>query len=683
MNKQVFLRATLVLALVFGFLPQLLAQTDRDVKSKQTDLKREYNDASEKNQIIKSAAEDKPRATTGRTRSSATTGYDYTQVKGYALRQFYERLDKVFARANDLGMFEEEYRVDGTFAVAGRVGNGNAQIRKVEVYYVEASPEEQEQYNIDPFQIIEVYIEKLENLPPEEKGESGEDDGLNPFGGFGSMTEQQAKGFSLAGSELNSVLQLADASLYDDILGQRSQSKNISLPERGSWMPGKVGPFIVMTQRELETTTSRFKDFWNMRDTLQTANIPPQFEASGPLYSGSIPVFYPEIKKLRIRNTENGKSLKITSVTFVGENADQWEVRTKFPKVLAGKGEDNDKVDIEFEYIGNSNYETAGQMQIDAKESSSFQVVEILANPGKYPSDFLTLDASLDRVELRSPALSGFAPNWKLAYTIGNDEIGLPRWSTGISTLSVGFKNQMSVGIVLPMNMLAADLPSPLAFKNNLMSSPPGYNLTFDFTFGFPFSLGGSLTVINDFSSTEAYKHLKVMNVSFDETVDLKDYRNDFFHISSIAQVFYPIMFTDNAINPNIAFRLNIGGAYMQVMRDHLVVPGDVGLGNGKEGRDFQTEDIGKMMTLGKEKDIVDVYIRMSFINLRSSSKYGMGIQYTGGRMMADAFLELTDWLRVDAKYSFLLRAQEIWETENSYFLITPRLRIGLPSIFN
>jgi hypothetical protein len=366
---------------------------------------------------------------------------------------------------------------------------------------------------------------------------------------------------------------------------------------------------------------------------------------------------------------------------FVGDNADQWEVRTKLPKVLAGKGETNDKEDIEFAYIGGSSYETLGQLRIDAKDANTNQIVEIVANPGMFPADFLTLDASLDRIELRSPARSGFAPNWKLAYTIGNDEIGLPRWSTGISTLSVGYKNQMSVGIVLPMNMLAADLPSPLAFKKNLLSSPTGYNVAFDFTFGFPFSLGGNLTVINDYSSTEAYKHLKVMHPSFDPLVDLKDYTNDFFHISSIAQVYYPIMFKDNAVNPNVAFRLNLGGAYVQVMRDHLVSAADIGV--GKEGRLFKTEEIGKMVTLGKEKDIVDVYIRMSFINLSASSKYGMGIQYTGGRMMADAFLELTEWLRVDAKYSFLLREQEIWETESSYFLITPRLRIGLPSIFN
>jgi hypothetical protein len=682
MSKPFLLRAFLVVALVVGLLPQLFAQTDREVKSKQSDLKREYNEAAEKNQIIKSAAQDKPRATTGRRRSSASTGYDYTQVKGYALRQFYERIDKVFARANDLGLFEEEYREDGTFSVPGRQGKGSAQMRKVEVYYVESTPEEQEQYDVEPFQIIEVYVEKLETLPPEETTTESEEGSLG-IGFDASASEPVAKGFSLSGADLASVLQLVDEPLYDDVLAKRSQSSSIELPERGSWMPGKVGPFIVMSQRELETTTSRFKDFWNTRDTLVSAKIPPQFEAAGPFYTGSIPMFYPENTKVRVRNPEKERQLKITSATFIGDNADQWEVKTKLPKVLAGKGETDDKTDIEFSYIGGSSYEVLGQLLIDAKEANVQQTVEVVANPGMYPADFLTIDASLDRLELRSPARSGFAPNWKLAYTIGNDEIGLPRWSSGISSLSIGYKNQMSVGVVMPFNMIAPDLPSPLAYEKNLLSSSGGYNVAFDFTFGFPFSLGGNLTVINDFDGQKAYQHLEVMDdFVFDPSSDIKDYTNDFFHYSTIAQVYYPIMFKDRAVNPTTAFRLNLGGAYVQVKRNHLVSEMDP-FGPGKEGRAFKTEDIGKMVTLGKEQDFVDVYIRMSFINMSSSNRYGMGIQYFSGRMMADAFLELTDWLRVEAKYSFLLRDREIWETESSYFLITPRLRIGLPSIFN
>ncbi|MBN1447155.1 MAG: hypothetical protein JXA28_04435, partial [Bacteroidetes bacterium] len=63
MSKQFILRAFLIVALVAFLVPQLAAQTDREVKGKQGDLKEEYNAAQEKNLIIKSAAEDKPRAT--------------------------------------------------------------------------------------------------------------------------------------------------------------------------------------------------------------------------------------------------------------------------------------------------------------------------------------------------------------------------------------------------------------------------------------------------------------------------------------------------------------------------------------------------------------------------------------------------------------------------------------------
>jgi hypothetical protein len=67
---------------------------------------------------------------------------------------------------------------------------------------------------------------------------------------------------------------------------------------------------------------------------------------------------------------------------------------------------------------------------------------------------------------------------------------------------------------------------------------------------------------------------------------------------------------------------------------------------------------------------------------MSAKNTYGIGLQYFGGRMMTDAFLELTNWLRVEMKYSFLLREKELYETENSYFMISPRFRFGLPSIF-
>lgn len=679
MMQSISLRAFLLVLLAVFMTPALFAQSDRDVKDKQQDLKKEYNEAQEKNQIIKSAADDKPRPTTGRQRRSYSTGYDYTQVKGFELKQFHERIDEMFDKANQLGLFEEEYRKDGTFDVAGRKGLGSAQVRAVEVYYAEATPEEQEENDLEPFHILEIRVQKLETLPPEEMGDEGEDESALMFGG--GSGEPVAKAFSLSGADLWTLIQLTDEGLYDDILTKRNQSQSIPLPA-DLFLPDKVGPFIVMTERELETSASRFRDFWNSKDTLSSAVVVPQADAAGPLYTATVPVFYPEQDRISIRNSERDKQLKITNVTFVGENAADWVVKSKFPKVLQPKGQTDDKSNVEFEYVGGSAYEVRGQLFVEAQEANLTQTIDVYANPGRYPADVVTLDLSPDKLELRSPARSSFAPNWKLSYAIGSEVAGLPRWTSGVSSLSIGYKNEASVGIVLPMNMTTPGFPAPLGYDKGLLSSSEGYDARFDFTFGFPFSLGGYFMTTSDFGGEEAYQHLMTIKDRPEPGAEVEDFYDDFFHIGTLSQLYYPIMFKDRSTNPNMTFRLEIGGAFMRIMRDHLVNEEDIAAG-GKGTMAFQPQDLGTMYTLERYKDYVDIYLRMGFINLNAKNRYGMGIQYFSGRMMADAFLELTSWLRVEAKYSFLLRDREVWENETTYFLISPRIRLGLPSLFN
>lgn len=653
---------------------RLSAQQDQEVRNKQSELKLEFNDAQEKNQIIRTAAQDKPRPTTGRRRGTATTGYDYTQVKGYTLRSMDTRLDQIFAKAGDLGFFDEKYQADGTFQVAGRKGVGSAQIRKIEVYYVEATPEEQQNLDANPFEIIEVRVEKLETLPPQEATE-GEGEDMSLGLGTGAI-ENVAKAYSLSGNDLRTLLHLSDESLYDDILARRSQEQPIALPA-DLFLPDKRGPFLVQTNRDLETTAGRFADFWNPRDTLATIILPQTTAASGPLSDRAIPVFYPDESKIRLKNP-NKEALKISDATFVGENAPDFVLRSKLPLMLDPKGGQNDKFDLQYEYIGQSPYEARATLMVEAREAKLTQGFDIIANPGRFPADIVVIDASLDKIELRSPSRSSFAADWKLSYVMGSDEISMPRWASGISSLNLGYKHEMSIGVVLPMNMSTDGLPAPLAFQNRLLNSPMGYNVNFDFTFGFPFSLGGNLVVANKFDGQDAYEHLVTIR-DYPVLPGQPDYNNDFFHISTIAQVYYPIMFKDRPENPSVAFRINIGGAFMQIQRDHVVQPGET----EKLSARFTEKEVGKMVTLERHKDIVDIYFRIAFINLAAKNNYGLGIQYFAGRMMADAWLELTDWFRVEAKYSFLLRDRYIWESESNYFLITPRFRFGLPSIFN
>jgi hypothetical protein len=676
MTYNIVVRSLLILALVAFTGVSVVAQQDREVTNKQLDLKKEFNEAKEKQNIIHDAAIDKPRPSSGRRRGSQTTGYDYTQVKGYQLRALYTRMDQLFQNASDLELFDDTYHKDGTFNVAGRTGLANAQLTRIEVYFVEATPEEVEIYGVEPFDIIEIRVIKNEQLPPEDSG--GDEEESGGFGGFGgSAGELITKSYTLAGTDLWAVIDITDMALYDDVLARRSQEQSIPLPA-GSFEKVVRGPFVVMTPSQLETATSRFNDFWNHRDTMTVAMIPVLSDAAGPFSTTEVPLLFPEVTKIRVRNP-NKEPLKISSAYFVGENASDFNITTKTPLQLAGRGSMDDKEDIAFEYVGESPYETKGELFIEAAEARLSQGVEVIANPGLFPADLVVFDFSLDQIELRSPALSSFAPDWKLSYRIGNPEANLPGWSSSTSTLGVGYKHEMFVGIVMPFNVYTGDLPDPLAYKRNLLSSPMGYNVTFDFTFGFPFSLAGNLTVLNKFDGDDAYEGLRVIKDYTPERENDPNYTNDFFHINTIAQVYYPIMFKDRKNSPNMAFRLDLGGGYMRIERAHLVQPFEI----EKEGYTFRPEDEGKMFTLGKHKEYFDVYFRLSFINLRAKNNYGIGLQYFSGGMMADAWLELTDWFRVEVKSSFLLRDREVWEQDANYFMVTPRFRFGLPSIFN
>jgi hypothetical protein len=669
----------LIVLFVLTGSARVAAQTDRDLKQKQSELKGEYGQAQEKNQIVKSAALDKSKARSSRGSKGGATGYNYTQIKGFQLDKtaFEDRIDKLFNKAGEVGAFEDVYRVNGTFSVPGKKNLGNASMQRVEVYYVEATPEEQETLNVNPYDVIEIRVIKQEQPPAAESTEGGgEETDLMFLGGGGGETE--TKSFTLAGEELWNVIRAADESLYDDILTRRKQDPKLDFSP--GFLYEKRGPFIVMLPTDLETSTSRFIDFWNPDDTARFAKTPILSDSPGPLVIGKTPVLFADnmnVSKIRVEN-KGKEQIKITDAKFIGDNADQFRIKTNPNILLDPKGGTKEKDDIYVEYIGGSDYQTRSQFSISAEPGGMNQKVDVVANAGKFPADIAVLDASLDKVELRSPGSSKFAPDWKLTYRIGDDEIGLPRWSSGMSSLSVGYKHQMYVGVVMPMNMNAPDLPSPLAYNTRLLSSPMGYTIGFDFTFGFPFALGGNMTVTNKFDGQEAYRNLKLIG-DRPLKLDDPDFYNDFFNIGALAQVYYPIMFKDREDYPNISFRIDIGGSLMQIQRNHVVVEGET----QKLDVRFTDKDAGHMFNLEKFKDVADVFVRLTFINLGAKNNYSLGVQYFSGRMMADAWLELTHWLRVEAKYSFLLRGREMWEQESSYFLVTPRFRFGFPSIFN
>ena len=667
---------TMILCLVFASavgVTTALAQPDREVRTKQGELKKEYNDLQEKNQLIKQTAKDKPLPTTGRRRGNIATGYDFTQVKGFSLRPLalQERIDKVFKRANELGLLEEEYHLNGPSTVPCPNGQGGASVNRVEVYVVEATPEEMESEGINPYDMIELRVVKVETCPEPQQGDEEDDETTRRTRTRGQSTS--TKQYILSGMDLWTAIKTEDETLYDDVLARRVNEEPLPQP---AFTAEKRGPFIVMHNHELETATSRFSDFWNIKDTLRTNQVPMTTEAAGPFFKAEVPILLDESQAGRVRIVNpNNDPMQITKIEFVGPYAESFKLGTMTPLMLDSKAAPGGKQDIKFDYIGSSPYETATQLLVQSQNGTFAQTIDIVANPGRQPADFVVFDLSLDKIELRSPSRSSFAPDWKLSYAMGNPEIGLPRWSSGMSTLSVGYKHQMSVGIVMPMNMTADGVPTPLSYDNSFLYSPMGYNIAFDFTFGFPFSLGGSLTFSDRFDGVDKYHNMKLVSA---KTEDMT-YKDNFFNISTAAVVYYPIMFKDRIFDPGMLVRLNVGGGFQRVERNYFSsVTGNVPWIYGTT----KNVEKNKLYWVEREKDIFDVFIRIDFINTGAKNNYGLGLQYFSGRLMTDAWLELTEWLRVEAKYSFLLRGKEIWEADNSLFVITPRIRLGIPSLF-
>jgi len=670
---------TFTLGLSFALFANIAYSQPQDpqVRAKQGELREQQKTIQINNQLIRETARDKRAPMTGPRRTESPTGYDYSQVKGYGITptSLRERIDKVLQRANALGYLDDAYNPVGATTVPCQTGPGSATIRTIEAYVVEATEFEIENEGVPSYDLIELRVIMDESCPEPREEEGGDEESVDRLrrarrGG------QQTKQYILSGRDLWTSIRLTDETLYEDIISQRVNEKALPTPDMRQFARYR-GPFIIQEGSDLETATSRFADFWNFRDTLRSAIIPLTDAAAGPLYRGDTPLMLLDgvtAERLTINNPDENP-LQISRVEFTGENADQFRVVTKAPIMLDAKQSPQGRSTISFEYVGDSPYEVKSQLSIVAQNTSYSQVVDIIANPGRFPADFVVMDLSLDRLELRSPARSGFAPDWRLGLGFGNPEIGLPRWTSGMATLSVGYKHQMSVGMVLPMNMTASDMPSPVGFNNSYYYSPTGYNIAFDFTFGFPFSLGGNITITDRFEGDDKYSGMKLVNTK----IDAKEYKDNFFNISTAALLYYPIMFKDSKDNSSIMVRFNIGGGFTRIERNlAAATDGQLMWYDGS----MREVEAGKLYWVERERDIFDVYVRIDFINTGSRNVYGIGLQYFGGRMMADAWLELPEWLRVEANYSFLLRSKEVWEYENSFFMITPRLRIGIPSLF-
>ena len=251
-------------------------------------------------------------------------------------------------------------------------------------------------------------------------------------------------------------------------------------------------------------------------------------------------------------------------------------------------------------------------------------------------------DSEMARVDFSAYGLSfRVGPVWGGEIRMGNDELGLPFWTSGKTSFLAMYK-QVKVGFELPTPM-GKNSSDKFLFpvRNRLLSGTRG--VTGEFDFGY---LGGYISATrftsNDLSTvTDPSKFYYI-------TAELLGYSSFGF-----------------SITPTSWARLKVGVGFHQV-REGSLTPAGVDSTGAPTG--------GQLLEMNST-DFSSPYIRFEYLHQDHDEAYGGGIQYYNASILSSAWLQIVPRiLRVELKFSKpILRTLRDWENPD-FIIISPRL---------
>lgn len=225
-------------------------------------------------------------------------------------------------------------------------------------------------------------------------------------------------------------------------------------------------------------------------------------------------------------------------------------------------------------------------------------------------------------------------PNWGAAIKIGNDEIGLPFWTSGDLAFFATYK-QLKVGFQLPVGLgrTSGDQFPLFPIRNRLLTGTRGIVAEADFG-----PAGGHF-----FSS-------RLTSADAPTIPDIKDY----FYITGELVAYYSFGFSLN--NQNF-IRAKVGGGMDQVSEGtaNPPVPGGALV-------QLQTTTFGNL------------YMSIDYLHDVPSERFGAGIQFYDYSILTTAWLDIIPRsLRIELKYAKIIsRTERPWETPD-FVIVSPK----------
>jgi hypothetical protein len=611
-------------------------------------------------------------------------GYLYTKMNGYQLpldHPLVELLDEIFYSEDQHGIILSSdksigYRKNGldkSFK-KGNLFREDSTV-KVNIYYAQKPKSQMSTSVTKRFEIAEILILKRTNIPDVDQSEDqGEDQARRRTRTKAVKYIHYPKNmwYSLSGTNLQRALDSYDKTLYNKILrlyDERTNDLNLSpyfpLPKRG--------PFLVADSIGINEFTNLFTNtpIYKKPAVEETIELP---ELTGVEVNVlDITPFSPFVNvKSGTENTTNisltnrsHDPIKIDEILF--EKPDPaWKIKN----TTIGEIQPDNSAEVEVVYNDSkSNNENRNKIIIKWTEmgSPARNVVSAVPVAGKTIPEPPAV--YIDFSPMFFSGIVRFANDWNFSFKLGDEEINYPYWSTGNLKLMAGYQNIVKFGVVLPANFTNGetfDVGSIVAPQRKLHGA---VGLAAEFNLQ-----PTVMKSINDAFAIGGYFSYGKIKDGKEYTTKPLNSNNDFFYTPIVAQVYYPLIFKDLEKDPKNIFQIKAGFSYHQVKRVHVFMKSEIGtIYYGKEDKLVTKDDVGEAYEAELMKKIPSPYIKAEYMNLNGGNQFGFGFQFVNNVANFDAWLEVTNWLRIEASYVQPLRDAEEWEN-SSFFWISPRI---------
>lgn len=263
----------------------------------------------------------------------------------------------------------------------------------------------------------------------------------------------------------------------------------------------------------------------------------------------------------------------------------------------------------------------------------------------------------------------------------GNNEVGLPFWSSGQARFWINLKNQIGgesnvkLGVTFPMDLGDSDL---FTFKARKLSgfwgaSFDAYFAGLDFfsAFNLPLAVKFSLMPSGQSSNSSIIYNGKqdVTTTSLDKkTTIIVPGNKTFYRTSIIAQVYVPTILQ---LDLNSFLQISVGVGLHNVQQS--IIPGADYSDSRRKGLLAAPEQANKVLDLQRVSVPISPHFVVEYVN-HKNAKFGLSAGFDHLFSFGGWIELITDHLRLELGYSSpLIRDAKGWEADQ-FFTITPRI---------